>query len=244
MPSEKAVERIMIKTETPVSDQMCRAVNTAKDVSIGNTEATIANLELGFGTNYEKGIFTEIICDMAAKYGIQSSLNFPKNSLLGNSKDVTKSLAEKNAYPDLLWNFCEFENEKDVQTFFKSLEDFKPKYILIVTQNWRNPGVFLHFLYHKIFGKKWDHGTLKSMTIKPIEEYSEASKKYQVLEKGLFDAPWFVLDVYEVGKFLKALVPKSKQSNERTQKSLFEGSPEFIKRWVSHHNYVLLKTLH
>jgi hypothetical protein len=228
---------------TPHANENCQESNAVNALNAYNTEGMMNNLELGFGTNYEKEIFAEIISNMAAKYRMQSFFNFPKNGLLGNSKDITKTLSEKNDNPDLLWNFCEFENEKDLQTFFKSLENFKPKYILIVTQNWRNPGVMLHFLYHKTFGKKWDHGKLKNMTTKPIEEYSEMSNKYQVLEKGLFDAPWFVLDVYEVGKFLKKLVPKSKQINEEAQKSIFESSPMFIKKWASHHNYVLLKTL-
>ena len=229
----------MITSDISPDSKMCSTTCIVKSVSAD----VMDDLELGFGTNYEKGIFAEIISSISAKYGILSSLNFPQNGLLGNIKDVTKGLAKKNENPDLLWNFCEFENENDLRTFFKSLEDFKPKYILIVTQNWRNPGVFLHFLYHKVFGKKWDHGKLKKMSIKPIEQYSEYSKKYLVLEKGFFDAPWFILDIYEVGKYLKALAPKSMQSNEQSQKSLFESSPAYIKQWASHHNWVLLKTI-
>ncbi len=202
---------------------------------------TTGESKLGFGTEYEKIIFSEIIGKIGGKYGLNSFLNFPKNKLLGNTEDITKTLAEKNETPDLLWNFCEFENQNDVGTFFRSLEDFNPKYVLIVTQNWRNPGTLLHYLYHKIFGKVWNHGNLTKMTIKPIEEYSRISKKYEILEEGLFDAPWFILDVYEVGRYLKKLVPKSKQSTEQTKTSLFERSPNFIKKWASHHNYILLR---
>ena len=105
----------------------------------------------------------------------------------------------------IYFGIFEFENQNDVGTFFRSLEDFNPKYVLIVTQNWRNPGTLLHYLYHKIFGKVWNHGNLTKMTIKPIEEYSRISKKYEILEEGLFDAPWFILDVYEVGRYLRNL---------------------------------------
>ena len=205
------------------------------------SSSTAGDSELGFGTDYEKVILAEILSEMAAKYCIDSFLNFPKNKLLGNTKDITKSLTEKDETPDLLWNFCEFENEKDIVAFFKSIEDFNPKYVLIVTQNWRNPGVLLHCLYHKFLGKKWDHGYLVKMTTKPIEEYARGSKKYELLEKGLFDAPWFILDVYEAGRYLKKLVPKSKQSAVHTQKSIFERSPTYFRKWASHHNYVLLK---
>ena len=112
---------------------------------------------------------------------------------------------------------------------------------MIVTQNWRNPGVLLHFIYHKIFGKKWGHGNLIKMTTKPIEEYARIGKKYELLEKGLFDAPWFILDVYETGSYLKKLMPKSKQSAPYTQKSVFERSAAYFRKWASHHNYVLLR---
>jgi hypothetical protein len=199
--------------------------------------------ELGFGTDYEKVILAEILSQMTKKYELSCFFNFPKNCLLGNTKDITKNLAEKNVNPDLLWNFCEFENENDVGTFFKSIEDFNPKYILIVTQNWRNPGVLIHFMFHKVFGKEWDHGLLRKMAAKPIEDYIKSQRKYELIEKGLFDAPWFILDVYETGKYLKKLLPKSKAGSEQPCKSLFETSPSFIKKWASHHNYVLIKNL-
>lgn len=207
-----------------------------------NSEPAATESELGFGTDYEKVIFAGILSKMAEKYRIQSYVNFPRNGLLGNTKDVTKDLPEKNYNPDLLWNFCEFENEADVEKFFSSVESFNPKYVLIVTQNWRNPGVLIHFLYHKVFGKKWDHGNLIRMTIKPIEEYSRSSRKYEILEKGLFDAPWFILDVYETGRFLKRLVPESKRYSQ-TKKSLFECAPTLFRKWASHHNYILLKRI-
>jgi hypothetical protein len=200
--------------------------------------------ELGFGTEYEKVIFSEIVSRIGEKYGISSFLNFPTNNLLGNTEGITKTLSEKKENPDLLWNFCEFENEKDTESFFMSIEAFNPRHVLIVTQNRLNPGVLIHYFYHRIFGKKWDHGYLKKMTIKPIKEYSKSGQKYEVLEIGLFDAPWFILDVYEVGRYLKKLFPKSKQSADVAKTSLFEHSPKVIKNWASHHNYILLKYCH
>ena len=66
---------------------------------------TTGESKLGFGTEYEKIIFSEIIGKIGGKYGLNSFLNFPKNKLLGNTEDITKTLAEKNETPDLLWNF-------------------------------------------------------------------------------------------------------------------------------------------
>ncbi|MGD6851447.1 MAG: hypothetical protein ACQCN6_05225 [Candidatus Bathyarchaeia archaeon] len=197
--------------------------------------------ELGFGTEYEKVIFSGILDRLGQRYGISSYCNYPKNNLLGETKDVTGELVEKTKNPDLLWNFCEFENRKDTLSFFSDLEAFNPKHVLIVTQNKLNPGTLLHYIYHKVFGKKWDHGFLGRMTIKPIKEYSKTKKTYEILEVGKFDAPWFILDVYESGRFLKKLVPKSNHSTGNLKSSLFEHSPEIIKKWACHHNYILLR---
>ena len=197
--------------------------------------------ELGFGTEYEKVIFSGIVSRIGGKYGINSYCNYPKNNLLGQTKDITGSLAETTESPDLLWNFCEFENRRDTVSFLSDLEAFNPKHVLIVTQNRLNPGTLLHYLYHKIFGKSWDHGYLSRMTIKPIKEYSKNKETYEILEIGLFDAPWFILDVYEVGRYLKKLIPKSKQTTGKMESSLFEHSPTIIKNWACHHNYILLR---
>jgi hypothetical protein len=211
--------------------------------SLRATQEYLSDLELGFGTEYEKVILTEIITQISEKYGIKSALNFPKNKLLGNPHDVTKGLKEKLFSPDLLWNFCEFENEASTIEFFTHIDAFNPQYILIVTQNLRNPGVFIHFAYHKMFAKKWDHGQFVKMSTKSIEKFSKCTKKYEVIEKGLFDAPWFILDVYETGKYLKKLIPETSQSAKHTSKSVFERSSTSFKKWASHHNYILLKRL-
>lgn len=197
--------------------------------------------ELGFGTEYEKVIFSQIINKIGEKYGIDSCYNYPANNLLGNPRDVTGSLSENANGPDLLWNFCEYENQKDQMKFISDLESFNPKHILIVTQNYLNPGTLIHYLYHRIFGKKWDHGHLSRMTTKPLRQYIKRKKTWEILETGTFDAPWFILDIYEVGKYLKSLIPKSNRTSEKIKKSFFENSPRIIKNWASHHNYILIR---
>jgi|SRR5665647_237855 len=202
---------------------------------------TVQESELGFGTEYEKIIFSEIIGHIGTKYGITSYYNYPKNNLLGQTQVITGSLAETAKSPDLLWNFCEFENRKDSKSFLSEIESFNPRHVLIVTQNRLNPGTLLHYFYHKIFGKEWDHGYLSKMTINPIKQYSTTKASYEILEIGTFDAPWFILDVYEVGRYLKKLIPKTKQSTSNMKSSIFESSPGIIRNWASHHNYILLR---
>jgi hypothetical protein len=201
----------------------------------------IEESDLGFGTEYEKVIFSGILSGISQRYGIYSFCNYPKNYLLGQTHNVTGLLVETQESPDLIWNFCEFENEENTQKFFSNLEAHKPKYVLVVTQNRLNPGTLLHYLYHRVLGKRWDHGHLSKMTIKPIKRYLEINETYQILETGTFDAPWFILDVYEAGKYLKRLVPKSQSSPEKIKTSLFEHAPKIIKNWACHHNYILLR---
>jgi hypothetical protein len=197
--------------------------------------------DLGFGTEYEKVVFSGILSRISKKYGINSYLNFPKNNLLGLTDGMMGSLVETAEGPDLLWNFCEFENRKDTQQFFSDLTIFKPKHLLIVTQNRLNPGTLLHYLYHISLRKTWDHGHLAMMTVSRIQEYSKVQKNYEILEVGTFDAPWFILDVYEVGRYLRKIIPVYSGSKSAIKSSLFESSPKVIKNWASHHNYILLR---
>ena len=197
--------------------------------------------DLGFGTEYEKIIFSKIVHRMREKYRINSYYNYPKNHLLGKTEEITGPIAETKEKPDLLWNFCEFENESQTENFLSELQVFKPKHILIVTQNKLNPGTLIHYLYHKVFGKAWDHGYLSKMTIKPIKQFTKKNRTYEILEIGTFDAPWFILDVYETGRYLKKLIPKSNRSSQSMKPSFFEHSPKIIKKWASHHNYILLR---
>ena len=118
---EKAMpESCLVNHDAPENAQTCQEdYIVIESISIDNERLKVGDSELGFGTEYEKVLFAEIIFKIAEKYGINSFFNFPKNKLLGNTKDVTKSLVEKNYNPDLLWNFCEFENEHDIRTILQ-----------------------------------------------------------------------------------------------------------------------------
>jgi hypothetical protein len=61
----------------------------------------------------------------------------------------------------------------------------------------------------------------------------------EMLDYGWFDAPWFILDVYETGQILKRLTFSKFSGNNDLRESRFEGLPNNMKSWLSHHFYVL-----
>jgi hypothetical protein len=62
---------------------------------------------------------------------------------------------------------------------------------------------------------------------------------FTVIERGAFDAPWFVLDVYESGKFLRKLLHDAGTNERNLKNSSFENWPLWIRSWLAHHHYLL-----
>lgn len=195
-------------------------------------------MELGYGTDYEVFILKGIAKRLQQKYKIASTLEFPKNNLLGNA--VVFSGQSKKDQPDLVWNFCEFENQKNSESFFQKLNKFNSKYLLIITQNHYNPGVLIHLIYHFLLKSKWNHGDFKKMSyLSVLSDLAEISN-FEVVEIGAFDVPWFILDVYETGKYFRSL-PLLKGGIKKISISRFENLPLFLKYFLGHHHFVLLK---
>ena len=145
----------------------------------------------------------------------------PCNLLLGDSRDifleagvacVRLSAPERDAPYDLVFSFCEFEQAGDATAFLESLDGFGSRFVLIVTQNWRNPGVPLHRLYHLLSRVPWDHGRLSKASDRAVlRAVRRGGFRWRLVERRCFDTPWFVLDVYETGRFLRRLVPERRE---------------------------------
>lgn len=197
-------------------------------------------MTLGYGTDYEKFILKGIAERICQKYQIKSSMQFPKNDLLGRAA-IFPVLKGKEK-PDLIWNFCEYENQKEPRQFFKKICNLSRRYILIITQNHFNPGVALHLLYHYLSGRKWDHGELGKMSYRAVLKTVKNDKNLKLIEIGAFDIPWFVFDVYETGKFFRHL-PLLKNRIKEVKESRFEKWPLFFKLVFGHHHYLLFEKL-
>lgn len=195
---------------------------------------------LGFGTEYEKYILKKIASDLVRKYDIQSVSEYPKTSLLG--KERIFNLLEKQKKPDLVWNFCAFEQTNDNHGFTKSMADLTDRYALVITQNYLNPGVLMHWLFHLIFEKKWDHGHLGKMSGWSAKQVFMKTGAWKIKEFGAFDLPWFVLDVYETGQYFRDL-PILKSKITKIKESRLEKWPKWIKIFISHHHFLFLEKI-
>lgn len=205
--------------------------------------------DLGFGTEYEKFVLQDVTRKIVQEFGIRSVCEYPQNDLMGDNSEIFKdqnlqvtrlSRPDRNSQSiyDLVWNFCEIEQQKDPSELINEMLSLTRRYLLIIIQNRRNPGIPLHWVYHVLVGKKWDHGRFSLMTPKPLIRI--LSKYGKIIRVGYFDVPWFILDIYESGVFLRRLIPKSfSGSMLGLKKSRFEELPSRYKQYLAHHTYIL-----
>lgn len=207
--------------------------------------------ELGFGTEYEKFIMRDIARSLIHELGISSVCEYPSNRLMGDNSEVfeahdvtvdrlTFADGTKKGEYDLVWNFCEIECAQDPLRLINQMLNLTRRYVLIVSQNKRNIGVPLHRIYHVLKRREWDHGIMAMMSPKPV---CKLLKPYgNIVEVNYFDVPWFVLDVYETGGFLRRMVPRTFAGEMLSlKKSMFEEMPTSVKSWLAHHGYVLFE---
>ena len=203
---------------------------------------------VGFGLVYEKFILSQLVKKLVSEYEIKTVCEYPANSLMGNNSDVfegcevtrTRKPSDLTKKFDLVWNFCEFEQANDPTSFMDTTLDLSRSYVMIVTQNLRNIGVLTHRLYHLLWRVPWDHGYLPRMSANAVKsKLGNADAK--IIETGAFDVPWFVLDLYESGKFLRKLIFDAGTSERDLKESMFERSPMWLRSWLSHHRYVLIR---
>lgn len=203
-----------------------------------------------FGMLYDKFTFGNIINYLNEKYVYNSVCEYPVNNLLGNNSENFEQLGyhvdrlkideifnvEKKY--DLVWNFCEFENNSNTQLFLKRMINISNKYCLIVTQNKYNV-LMCHNIYHLIKRKKWDHGNIENMSVKSVVKVLQKFNNIKIKEIGAFDAPWFIFDFYEGGGFFRKFVPISLLNIKNMKNSIFENMPMPIKLLIAHHHFVM-----
>lgn len=182
--------------------------------------------------------------------GIRTVCEYPANNLMGNNSEIfdnlgctvkrMKTINRTKIKHDLVWNFCEFEKRDSPEKMIEDMLSLSSSYIFIVTQNNKNLGVHLHLLYHSLKGKKWDHGSIRSMShsavLKPLSKFN-----VEIMNYGWFDVPWFILDVYEMGQTINRVTLGKFVNNSELKESRFEELPNSIKASLSHHFYVLAK---
>jgi len=209
-----------------------------------------ARHELGFGTEYEKFILRDIAQRIIRELKPTSICEYPANNLMGDNSEVFEGFdlridrlsnldrVKKGAY-DLVWNFCEIEQREDITELVQEMLLRTRRYLFVVLQNRRNPGVGLHRIYHSLSGRRWDHGRIGLMSPTPLVRLLSGYGK--IISVDYFDVPWFILDVYECGAYLRVIIPKFLRSRQQLKKSRFEQMPYSLRRWLAHHAYVLFE---
>jgi hypothetical protein len=207
--------------------------------------------ELGFGTEYEKFVLQDVAKNIVQELRIRSVCEYPSNDLMGDNSEIfsdqrlrmtklTRPYRNTESKSDLVWNFCEIEQQREPSEVINEMLSLTKRYLLIIIQNRKNPGIPLHWVYHVLVGKKWDHGRFSLMTPKPLIRI--LSRYGKIIRVGYFDVPWFILDIYESGVILRRLIPKSfSGSMLGLKKSRFEELPTRYKQYLAHHAYILFE---
>ena len=203
----------------------------------------MTSFKKGFGTAYETYLLRGILDRIKQKYGIRDTMEYPKSGLLDSSilvSDVPSNIGPAQGV-DLVWNFCCFEQDEDSRVTINEALDKTNEYLLFIIQNSRSPGVALHWTYHKIIGRPWDHGKILRMRPNVLRR-ALLEMDLPVVEDGFFDVPWFVLDIYECGSFLRKLVPRSMLDHRHmVTASKLEKLPRTVKSLLAHHYYALTR---
>lgn len=203
----------------------------------------------GFGLVYEKFVFSELVSRLIKEFDLETICEYPANNFMGNNSDVfvgceitrlDAGTSEGRRF-DLVWNFCEFEQAADPAYFIEKAAELSNGLVLVVTQNIRNPGVLIHRVYHALEMRRWDHGKISRMSYNAVKPVIQ-KEGFEIIETGAFDAPWFILDVYESGKFLRKLTLDAGTNEKNLRKSVFEECPMWIRSWLAHHHYVLFRS--
>jgi len=209
-----------------------------------------ARYELGFGTEYEKFVLRDIAQRIIRELKPTSICEYPANNLMGDNSEVFEGFdlridrlsnldaVKREAY-DLVWNFCEVEQREDITELVQEMLMLTRRYLFVVLQNRRNAGVCLHRIYHSLTAKRWDHGHIGLMSPTPLVRLLTSYGK--IISVDYFDVPWFILDVYECGAYLRVIIPRFMRSKQHLKKSRFEEMSCSCKRWLAHHAYVLFE---
>ena len=122
-----------------------------------------------------------------------------KNHLQHNVRvfvsDIDSGSLKDNCF-DLVWNYCVFERFKSPSILLREMARISKRFILIMTQNRFNLGIYLHHLYHHIARIPWDHGYQNLMSLNRIIKICRAVK-IKVLEYGTIDIPPWV-DIWDM----------------------------------------------
>ena len=87
-----------------------------------------------------------------------------------------------------MWSFCAFEHARDPEALARAMVRASRDYVLVFVQNAWMPGVHLHFLQHRLDGRRWDHGAVGAMRAGFVAKRLRAQAR-EIVELGGCDLP-------------------------------------------------------
>jgi SAM-dependent methyltransferase len=132
-------------------------------------------------------------------------------------QDKNLSTEFKDNQFDLVWNHLAFEHYRNPLPLVQEMKRISRKAVVNFTLSPWNIGFPLHWLAHKLQGKKWDHGYFQNTLISTMEKiHREAGLEW--LESGGCDAPpWMDTVDAKIGGTM----------------TYFDYTPDFIKKkWI------------
>jgi SAM-dependent methyltransferase len=108
---------------------------------------------------------------------------------------------------DWVWNYCVIEHFDDARSVLLEMKRVSRCFVCVVIQNVYNYGSPIHWAYHLIRRRPWDHGYIRWMRLGGLARLFKACG-LRILEKGCIDVPpW--LDTFdmpirgEIKKYMK-----------------------------------------
>lgn len=118
---------------------------------------------------------------------------------------------------DIVWNHLAIEHHKDPLPLLKEMARISNKLVITMTLSPFNIGFPIHWLVHKLCGKRWDHGYFKNTLISTMERIHR-QVSLELIESGGCDVP-FSVDTVD-----------AKMGESMTY---LDAMPKFIKdRWI------------
>lgn len=167
--------------------------------------------------------------------------------------DDTKTPFHNNSF-DLVWNHLAVEHYKDPTLMLAEMRRLSRNLVVTMTLSPWNLGFMLHFLWHTMTGKQWDHGIIKNTLISTMEKYHRRAR-LRVVESGGCDDPMHMDTVdSKMGESMTYLdslprairdawvwtaINPTTQTHPLTRVSWFleRGYPEWFRRYTAHHLY-------
>ncbi len=91
---------------------------------------------------------------------------------------------------DFVWNHLAFEHYENPAPLIEEMKRVSKDVVMNLTLSPWNPGVPIHWITHKLQGKKWDHGSLRNSMTRAMKKAHKQARLSFVESGGCDCPPW------------------------------------------------------